>query len=122
MLYVDDAPLDQRILREAIRLARVPIELISADTAESANELLAKETGFRAVLLDWNLPTSVARDFLKTLKTSQPKLPVIVVTGELRTVDCNDAFQLGVDLVLEKPVKLRDWEHFAAQLYAHCEQ
>jgi CheY-like chemotaxis protein len=120
VLYVDDTREDQQILREAISFAVVPVELVTASTAKSALELLRDGSPFHVLLLDWNLPVVTGAEFLTTLRDTHPLLPVIILTGEPRTVDALIAAKLRATIV-KKPLFLEDWEKLAADLYQHCE-
>jgi two-component system, chemotaxis family, chemotaxis protein CheY len=120
VLYVEDTPEDQRLLREAVSLVRVQIELTSASTADAALAALAGDAQFDVLLLDWNLPAVTGVEFLRAARSSQPTLPVLVLTGEPATVDVPKAAQLGVETIIRKPLTLEDWEGLAERLYRFC--
>lgn len=120
VLYVEDAREDQQILREAIGFASVPVELITANTAQSALGLLSNGTRFHVLVLDWNLPAVTGVEFLTALRTAQPTVPVIILTGEPRTVDVKAATALGASTILKKPLVLEEWEALAFRVYEHC--
>ena len=120
LLYVEDAHEDQQILREAIRFADVPVDLITANTAPSALQLLSPGSDFHVLVLDWNLPAVTGVEFLTELRAAQPSLPVVILTGEPRTVDERAAATLGASTILKKPLVLEEWESLAARLYQHC--
>jgi len=120
VLYVEDAHEDQQILREAIDFASVPVELVTANNAKSALGLLSDGSTFHVLLLDWNLPIVTGVEFLTALRTAQPTVPVIILTGEPRMVDVNAARTLGASTILKKPLVLEEWEQLASRLYEHC--
>ena len=120
VLYVEDSREDQQILREAISFADVPVELAFASTAELALKLLDGTSSFHVILLDWNLPVVTGTEFLKAIRTSRPELPVIILTGEPRTVDTVAAAKLGATTIVRKPILLEEWEQFASDLYERC--
>jgi len=122
VLYVEDTREDQQILREAIDFADVPVELITANTAQSALKLLSNGDHFHILLLDWNLPAVTGLEFLTNLRAAQPTVPVIILTGEPRLVDTPTAKTLGARTILKKPLILEEWEQLASQLYEHCDE
>ena len=121
LLYVEDTPEDQRILNEAADLADVPICIVSVSSAEEAIRKLLHDEPYHVLLLDWNLPAVTGTEFLTRVRTVAPKLPVLVITGEPRTVDRAATTRLGVHKIVRKPLGLDDWEELAKQLYGFCE-
>jgi CheY-like chemotaxis protein len=123
VLYVEDSRQDQQILREAINFAGVPVELVTAPNAEAALQILsATSTPFHMLLVDWNLPAVTGLNFLGQLRSAHPSLPIVILTGEPRTVDQRAAASLNVRAVLHKPILLEDWEQLACRLYTDCNQ
>ena len=59
----------------------LPAKITTTERLESAIELL-NSTHFDIVLLDLRLPDSAGLETLITLSKSQPKVPIIVTTGE----------------------------------------
>lgn len=64
------------------------------------------------VLLDWNMPKLPGIEVIRTIRTSElsfvKDIPVIMITGESRMNDVNDAMFAGVDNYLLKPFVLED--------------
>lgn len=54
VLYIEDTPEDQQILREATKFADVPVELLTATTAEDRLSLLSDGAPIDVLLLDSN--------------------------------------------------------------------
>lgn len=117
---MEDTHEDQQILREAIGFASVPVELVTANNAHSALGMVSDGSSFDVLVLDWNLPAVTGVEFLIALRAAQPRVPVIVLTGEPRTVDVQAATALGASTILKKPLVLEEWEVLAAKLYEHC--
>jgi DNA-binding NtrC family response regulator len=121
VLYLDDTPEDQRMLMEAVGLAGVSVDVHAAPTAECALEWLATAAEFDVLLLDWNLPAVTAGEFLTSTRKLRPRLPVLVVTGEPRTVDQAVAARFGATNIVAKPLDLDEWEELARSLLTFCE-
>ena len=120
VLYLEDSVEDQRILLEAIGFAAVAVELVTANNAPAALQLLDEQLDFDVLLLDWNLPMVSGVEFLEAVRQNNPELPVIVLTGEPATVDVPHASRFGVETILRKPIMLEEWEGLAARLFQHC--
>ena len=119
VLYVEDTPEDQRMLTEAVGMAGVPLDIIPASTPGSALDCLAGE--FQAVVLDWNLPATDGTEFLTEIREKQPKMPVMILTGEPATVDLSGALELGAETVVAKPLTLDHWVRLARLIHGFCE-
>ena len=121
LLYVEDTPEDQRMLNEAADLAEVPVCIVSASTADEAIRCLIRDEAYHVLLLDWNLPAVTGTEFLARVRTVAPRLPVLVVSGELGTVDGDALAKYNAELISRKPLSLEDWEALARRLYTFCE-
>jgi DNA-binding response OmpR family regulator len=73
-----------------------------AITAQLAAEIVAKDVP-DLLILDLDLPDQSGVDFLRTLRTNFPNLPVIVVTGSNRSTWRVMCEQLGVLTYFVKP-------------------
>lgn len=121
VLYVEDTPEDQRILTEAVRMARVPVEITPATSAGAALDLLSGGTHFDALVLDWNLPATTGIEFLTAVRSTHAKMPVLILTGEPATVDLPGAMRLGAETVIAKPLTLDHWVRLARLIHGFCE-
>ncbi len=74
----------------------------TANIAEAAAALAASH--FDIMILDINLPDGNGIDFIATARTSDPCLPIIVITGEGDIPLAVEAMQRGADNFLTKPV------------------
>jgi CheY-like chemotaxis protein len=120
VLYVDDLTEDQRLLREAVDLANVPVQVVCASSGDKALEFLKYDGQFDFVLLDWNLPKISGSELLDDIRTIHPKIPILVLTGEPGTVSLNRSTTLDVPRVIRKPPTLDAWEDFARMLLDFC--
>ena len=120
VLYVDDLTEDQRLLREAVSLADVPVQVVCASSGEKALELLQHDGQFDFVLLDWNLPCVSGSELLDNVRALHPKMPILVLTGEPGTVTLNRSTTFDQPRVIRKPPTLDAWEDFARMLLDFC--
>ena len=120
VLYVDDLTEDQRLLREAVDLANVPVHVVCASSGDKALDLLKHDGQFDFVLLDWNLPKISGSELLDDIRAIHPKIPILVLTGEPGTVSLNRSTTLDVPRVIRKPPTLDAWEDFARMLLDFC--
>jgi DNA-binding NtrC family response regulator len=74
----------------------------AATLAEAAAALAARR--FDIMILDINLPDGSGIDFIGTARTSDPFIPIIVITGEGDIPLAVEAMQRGADNFLTKPV------------------
>ena len=120
VLYVDDLTEDQRLLTEAVSLAEVPVKVVCASSGEKALEVLRSDHKFDFVLLDWNLPRVTGSELLADMRALQPKLPILVLTGEPGTVTLTRSTNFDAPRVIRKPPTLDAWEDFARTLLDLC--
>ena len=103
ILLVDDEKDFVEALAERMRGRGMDVE-----TATSAGEALAKvEAGpFDAVILDLQMPGMDGLATLKVLKTRDPDLQVILLTGQATVQNGVEAMKLGALDLLEKPTDI----------------
>jgi DNA-binding response OmpR family regulator len=102
LVVEDDAPL-ARLLASGLAAESFAVDLVH-DGEAAAHAL---ESGQHSlVMLDLNLPKMDGLSLLQKLRTTQPLLPVLVLTGRSRTEDMVRALDLGADDCLLKPFSL----------------
>jgi CheY-like chemotaxis protein len=117
ILLVEDNAGDVRLTREALREARVDVELAAVPDGEEALEFLRME-GRHAdaprpdlVLLDLNLPKRNGLEVLEDIKRD-PRLrglPVIMLTTSSAAADIAACYERGVNSYIVKPLDLDDF-------------
>lgn len=80
-LIVDDHPLFREALHSAVSMAYPKVETIEATTVAEALETLKGGAPFDLALLDLNIPGVQGFDGLLQIRTSHPRLPVVIVSG-----------------------------------------
>jgi PAS domain S-box-containing protein len=103
LLLVDDNELSRDPL--ARRLQQRGYDVILASSGREALAL-AERPGFDLVLLDVEMPGISGLEVLETLRAtrSQTDLPIIMVTGRAAGADIVQAFQMGANDYVTKPV------------------
>jgi len=113
LLLVEDNPGDVWLMREALRLAQVPVDLtVARDGLEASRYLHQVESNGSAgpdlVLLDLNLPRRNGREVLADIRRSQvlQAVPVVIVSSSDAEEDRRQAFHLRANGFMTKPSSL----------------
>ena len=114
ILLVEDSPGDVRLTREALRDAKMHINLNVARDGVEAMAFLKREGGFSHVprpsliLLDLNLPKKDGRAVLEEIKNSPElkSIPVVILTTSLSDADVLRSYNLHANCFITKPVDL----------------
>lgn len=96
---------DSRVLGKIIDQKLIPffrIEIVS--DAEEAQQILAGENEYAAILLDLVLPKIDGLELLRQYRALGKNTPVIIITSKARDQVESTAKELGVDVVLSKPL------------------
>lgn len=129
ILLAEDSPADVLLIQRAVRKASVadPIEVVG--DGDQAVAYLAGEGAFadRArfplpglLLLDLKLPRRSGFEVLAWLR-AQPglrRLPVVVLTSSRLSADVNQAYDLGANGYLVKPVSLAEFTSMLGRVHA----
>jgi two-component system, chemotaxis family, response regulator Rcp1 len=114
VLLVEDSPGDVRLTREALKDAKVHINLhIASDGVEAMAFLLREGKHANAprpdlILLDLNLPKKDGREVLEEVKTSPTlkSIPVVILTTSASDADIQRSYLLHANCYITKPVDL----------------
>lgn len=113
ILLVDDDPADVELTREALRDAKVLIQMdVANDGEEALQYLTAKDQQKPAlILLDLNLPKKDGREVLEEIKKSPElmRIPVIILTTSDQDADICKSYGLGANAYVTKPVGFEDF-------------
>jgi len=109
LLLVEDSPSDARLMEACLEEGMLGVGSIEREgTLEGALVRLGRG-GVDAVLLDLGLPDSSGLDTIRQVVTSNPEVPVIVVSGLSDASVAEEAVALGAqDYVLKDAVTPRD--------------
>lgn len=105
ILVVDDDPSIRNMLE--IVLKKNNYDVILATDGREALELLKKKT-FDLVISDIKMPDISGISLLQRLKTSNPEIPVIMITAFASTNDAVEAMKLGAEDYITKPFNLEE--------------
>jgi chemotaxis family two-component system response regulator Rcp1 len=114
VLLVEDSPGDVRLTREALKDAKVYINLHVVSDGAQAMAFLGRK-GLHAdaprpdlILLDLNLPLKDGREVLEEIKKSPSlmTIPVVILTTSASEVDILRSYRLHANCYITKPVDL----------------
>ena len=116
LLIAEDNLPDALIVKEAIKLERLPLDIHIASDGEQALEFVQR-TLPDALILDLNLPKLAGFEVLRAIR-ADPKLehlPVMVATSSDSSSDRSEAAQLGASY-FRKPVTYAEFMKIGAYL------
>jgi chemotaxis family two-component system response regulator Rcp1 len=114
VLLVEDNPGDVRLTREALKEARIAVNLSVANDGLEAMKMLRQEAPYAnqplpdLVLLDLNMPRMDGREVLRQIKTDEnlKRIPVVILTTSAAEKDILQAYGLHANCYITKPVEL----------------
>ncbi|HZS53649.1 MAG TPA: response regulator [Bryobacteraceae bacterium] len=116
ILLVEDSPSDVRLIREALKDATVPVQIMVArDGVEATEHLNQSETGQAVrpdlILLDLNLPRKNGKEVLAEIKASPTlrQIPVLIMTSSRSDEDVAQAYSLNANCYITKPGDLQEY-------------
>jgi two-component system response regulator len=121
VLLVEDNADDAELARRAFRRCTPPVELACASDGVRALELLLgpqQPLLPDLVLLDLKLPRVDGFDVLARLRAAPATalLPIVVLTTSLEKRDLLEAYRLGANSYLRKPVHYEEFAEMVAQI------
>ena len=116
ILLVEDSPSDVRLVREALKEASVPTQvMVARDGIEAMDYLKQAELGLTVwpdlILLDLNLPRKNGREVLAEVKASPSlrQIPVLVMTSSRSEDDIQQVYALNANCYITKPSDLNEY-------------
>jgi two-component system, chemotaxis family, response regulator Rcp1 len=114
VLLVEDSPGDVRLTQEALKDAKVHINLRVVRDGMDAMAFLMREGEYATtprpdlILLDLNLPKKDGREVLKEIKENPElkSIPVVVLTTSASEADILRSYLLHANCYITKPVNL----------------
>jgi CheY-like chemotaxis protein len=112
ILLVEDNPGDVRLLEEAMREAEFTHRLHIVSNGRAALDFIQQRDEYTdaprpdLVLLDLNLPQLSGEEVLEAVKTDEEhrSIPVIMLTSSSTSENIQQAYRLGANAYLTKPV------------------
>jgi CheY-like chemotaxis protein len=105
VLIVDDEKEFLNIIAE--RIAARGMVVSTASSAEDALNMI-EEKSYDVVIMDFMMPALDGFKALKLMKSRQPEVQILLLTGNLREEQRREAKALGALDVIEKPPDLKD--------------
>jgi chemotaxis family two-component system response regulator Rcp1 len=114
VLLVEDSPGDVRLTREALKDAKVHINLHVASDGAEAMDFLSQQGNHASaprpdlILLDLNPPKKDGREVLEEIKESSTlkSIPVVILTTSASEADILRSYRLHANCYITKPVAL----------------
>ena len=114
VLLVEDSPGDIRLTQEALKDAKIHINLQVVRDGERAMSFLMRKGEYAnaprpdLILLDLNLPKKDGREVLQEIKESQTLkiIPVVILTTSASEADILRSYSLHANCYITKPVSL----------------
>jgi chemotaxis family two-component system response regulator Rcp1 len=114
VLLVEDSPGDIRLTKEALKDAKIHINLQVARDGEQAMSYLMREGAYAnaprpdLILLDLNLPKKDGREVLQEIKENPTLkiIPVVILTTSASEADILRSYSLHANCYITKPVTL----------------
>ena len=111
------------LIEDDVHVAQVLAEAFAADGHETTVQYTG-ETGLAylkrerpdAVVLDVRLPTMNGVAVLRQIRSNDPVLPVIIMTGLATPAEMAEARRLGVAEIIEKPEVLKNFSDALARV------
>lgn len=98
-LVVDDSSTMRRIIKNSLK--RIGFEDIIE--AENGRDALEKLADVDIILTDWNMPEMDGLEFVKRVRASDTKIPILMVTTNAAKDDIVEALKNGVNNYIVKP-------------------
>ena len=86
----------------------------AADGLEALNKFKAAPAD--AVITDIKMPRSTGEELTRRLRTVDPDLPIIILTGHYTNADMESAREAGATTVLKKPTRLSELRRLLERL------
>ena len=112
ILVVDDNPHMASLLSEMLEMLGVPSKVTT--DGESALKLIENEN-FTLVITDLKMPRMSGTELLTAIKSKQPDLPVVVISGYAVKSNEGQVVQGLADGFVSKPFKMADIESVVEQ-------
>jgi DNA-binding response OmpR family regulator len=106
ILLVDDSPEGREALDRYLTLQGFDVQAVSSGAA--ASEALRDEPTIDVVVTDLVLPDLDGREVARLAKLRTPPPLVVLITGWGVDSDPTDLARSGIDLLLDKPVDVRE--------------
>ena len=112
LILVEDNPADVHLIRFALEQTAPKVQLMHFADGQSFLQYLEDHPGFRpaCLLLDLNLPMLSGHQILENVRRNSKfnYLPIIIFTSSSDLQDVEQAYRLGANAYVKKPLELDD--------------
>ena len=127
VLLIEDNHGDAVLTRRAFRRARVPSEILVAETGEAGLSILRREGAYAfaptpdLILLDLNLPFMHGHDFLTVVKDDPDlkRIPVIVLSSSAADSDIVASYDRHANGYITKPVSTDTYDDIVTKIESY---
>lgn len=119
ILVVDDHPASKEAL--SFVLKNRGYQVVAADTAGEATAV-SRQCSFDIAIVDISLPDKSGWELVSELRSSNPELRAIAITGLAYENDKRRSLDAGFELHLTKPIHVQALEAALTALGQRCEQ
>lgn len=126
ILIVEDDPNDAELIKRALRKHNLANKLVLLKDGAEALDFLFGQGGFaqmddgkpRVILLDLKLPKVNGIEVLRRIKSEERtnKIPVVILTSSREERDLKDAYDLGVNSYVTKPIQFDEFAKVVSEL------
>lgn len=127
IVLIEDDPNDAELITRVLRKHNLANKLILLKDGAEALDFLFGQGSFtdehddgrpKVILLDLKLPKINGIEVLRKLKSDERtrKIPVVVLTSSIESRDLKDAYELGVNSYVTKPIKFDEFAKVVADL------
>lgn len=108
LLIVDDSELMrtivEQVIRENLQEAAAKIDFFHAANGKDAMEIFQKND-IRLIFLDWNMPVLDGVEFVREIRGTGNKVPIVMITSVTDSERILQAAAAGVNSYVEKPIR-----------------
>ncbi|MEA3513083.1 MAG: response regulator [Campylobacterota bacterium] len=104
ILIVDDSSTMRRIIGNVVQQLGVAKEdFDEAEDGVVAWKLFQEKNNYDVVLTDWNMPNMNGLELVKTIRSKDKKIPIVMITTEGGKGEVITALKAGVNNYIVKP-------------------
>ena len=126
ILIVEDDPNDAELITRALKKHNLANKLVLLKDGAEALDFLFGQGDFaqmddgkpRVILLDLKLPKVNGIEVLRKIKSEErtKKIPVVILTSSREDRDLKDAYDLGVNSYVTKPIQFDEFAKVVSEL------
>jgi YesN/AraC family two-component response regulator len=103
VMLVEDDPTVSKLLQMMLRALDVELVFTACDGAEALSFLSRNEGMVNTVLCDWNMPKMTGIELLRQVRSVDPDLQFVMVSGHATPEHVSEARGLNVNAFIAKP-------------------